>query len=166
MKKRFINRNKMLTQFGHEFLVVCPSCHYCGKVIPLGSTSPYAIPAKRRFVCGTCGTVKEIDIKAGNQYKAKISYSPDWKDGTVQIGGPFDWYFGLPLFLQVPCCGHTLWVYNLEHLEYIEEYVHTELKDSHPYYLSVESRLPKWIKNKKNREQVLKSLNQLKQSIK
>jgi hypothetical protein len=166
MKLRFTNRNKMLTSFGHEFLVLCPSCSKRAKVLPIENIEPYAIYAKRRFICTNCGAFKEMSSPV-NTYRngVKISYGPTWKEGHITIGGPFDCYFGLPLFLQIPCCGHTLWAYNLEHLNYIEDYVKADLRDPHPYYLSVESRLPSWIKTAKNRQTVLKSIEKLKELL-
>ena len=51
---------------------------------------------------------------------------------------------------------------KLEHLNYIESYIEAELRESHPYYLSVQSRLPKWMKLAKNKEDVLKAIQKLK----
>jgi hypothetical protein len=32
---------------------------------------------------------------------------------------PVDNCFGLPLWLQTPCAGHTLWAFNARHLAYL-----------------------------------------------
>ena len=39
------------------------------------------------------------------------------------LGGPVDWYFHLPLWLQTGCCGETLWACNPAHLAFIQGYV-------------------------------------------
>lgn len=70
------------------------------------------------------------------------------------------------LYLQIPCCGHTLWAYNLKHLNYLKQYVQAELRENKPYYLSVESRLPVWIKSSKNRTTILKAISKLEQKEK
>ena len=50
--------------------------------------------------------------------------------GVVAVGGPVDWYFHLPLWLQAPCCGETLWAYNAAHLDFLfENYVRATLRE-------------------------------------
>ncbi|SFX10622.1 hypothetical protein SAMN04487866_101548 [Thermoactinomyces sp. DSM 45891] len=192
MKKRFKNRNKSLQQFGYEFLVVCPSCRQCAKIITLEDTDPRSLGAKRRLFCTHCGHNKEL-VPKGNHYRYDIGISTPrhwrgdnrefkktcsmhprrWLKGTgrigetfdIQIGGPFDWYFGIPVYLQANCCGHKLWAYNLEHLEYIERYVEAELRDSNSANRSIESRLPKWIKSARNRERILTCIEQMRRSL-
>lgn len=163
MKKRFENQHRMLESFGYEFLVVCPHCSGKSKVISIGDSSPYRTGITRRFLCLHCGTTKERVPKNNSFNQSRISYSDQWTDGFINIGGAFDWYFGYPLYLQISCCGHTLWAYNLEHLEYLKNYVQAELREHHPYYLSVESRLPSWMKSAKNREEVSKAIVKLEQ---
>ena len=158
-----INRNRRLESFGYEFLVLCPNCNQKSKVISLGDPSPYKTDIGRRFICLNCGMNKEFYARKNCFNHAIISYGVNWKDGFINIGGLFDWYFGYPLYLQIPCCGHILWAYNLEHLDYIKQYIEAELRGDRPYYLSVESRLPLWMKSAKNREPVLKAIQKLEQ---
>ncbi|WP_155985714.1 hypothetical protein [Paenibacillus gorillae] len=140
MKKQFKNGHRMLESFGYEFIVQCPNCNEKSKVIsPEGL---YYRNAIIRFICMSCGLLKEM-IPSTNCFNQNvISYGNSWREGLINIGGNYDWYFGYPLYLQVACCGRTLWAYNLEHLSYLEKYVEAELRGSSPYYLSVESRLP------------------------
>ncbi|RJX38951.1 hypothetical protein D3P09_15690 [Paenibacillus pinisoli] len=156
MKKNFKNKHRMLESFGYEFLVACPNCNSKSKVISLGEHSPHSTGITKRFVCLNCGMTNDIRFN-----QSIISYSSKWNEGIINIGGSFDWYFGYPLYLQIPCCGQTLWAYNLEHLEYLKNYVQAELREDHPYYLSVESRLPLWMKSAKNRDAVLKAISKL-----
>jgi len=163
MKKQFKNQHRMLESFGYEFLVSCPNCNRKAKVISLGEHSPYITGRTIRFLCLHCGMNKEISPKNNGFNQSVIYYGNKWNEGYINIGGAFDWYFGYPLYLQIPCCGHTLWAYNLEHLEYLKDYVEAELRENGPYYLSVESRLPLWIKAAKNRDAVLKAISKLEQ---
>ncbi|PAQ15652.1 hypothetical protein CD798_05465 [Bacillaceae bacterium SAOS 7] len=156
----------MLENFGDEFLVVCPNCHGKSKVISLGDHAPYRTDMTKRFICLECGLMKEFTPKKNCFNQVVISYSNKWTEGFINIGGVFDWYFGYPLYLQISCCSHTLWAYNLQHLEYLKNYVEAELRENHPYYLSIESRLPLWIKAAKNREIVLKAIEKLEQKAK
>ncbi|KZE14719.1 hypothetical protein C1N83_20865 [Priestia aryabhattai] len=162
MKKTVLNKNKTLIELGDEFLVVCPHCASCASVIALDNPSPYVANVRRRFVCTACGATKDKVIKANGYGKARVSYEPKANYEVILIGDPCDWYFQLPLYLQIECSGNTLWGLNLEHLNYIENYIEAELRESHPYYLSVESRLPKWMKLAKNRSEVLRAIKKLK----
>ncbi|WLD93783.1 hypothetical protein [Alkalihalobacillus sp. AL-G] len=161
MKKRFENKHQMLESFGYEFLVKCPNCSGKSKVISLGEHSPYITGITKRFLCLNCGLTKDYQPKKNCFNQTVISYGPTWNDGFINIGGAFDWYFGFPLYLQIPCCGHTLWAYNHEHLQYLRNYVEAELRENGAYYLSVESKLPFWMKAAKNRETVLKAIQKL-----
>lgn len=77
-----------------------------------------------------------------------------------------DWYFRLPLWLQIECCGETLWAYNEKHLEFIERYVAAKLRVRTPNTnKSLASRLPQWIKSAKNRNEVLRACEKLKAKL-
>ncbi|MEH7612332.1 hypothetical protein [Gottfriedia acidiceleris] len=161
MKKRFINQHRMLETFGCEFLVLCPNCNGKSKVYSLGDSSPYITGEVKRFLCPNCGLTREFIPKRNGYNQNVISYGTSWKKDTINIGGAFDWYFGYPLYLQIPCCGNTLWAYNREHLDYLKKYVEAEMRGNAAYYLSVESRLPYWMKSAKNRESIIKAILKL-----
>jgi hypothetical protein len=160
MKKNFINKHRTLESFGYEFLVMCPSCQKQAKV-----TSKEALPfiqnSYKRFICTHCGLIKNFIPKKNRANQNIISYQSTFREGMICIGGAFDWYFGYPLVLQIPCCGKTLWAYNKEHLLYVKSYVEAEIRDNYSYYLSVESMLPNWIKSAKNREIIIKAIAKL-----
>lgn len=149
MQTRFHDHGERLDDFTDEFLVVCPQCERCARVLPRDPAAA-GLFAPRRLVCRSCGHVK------------------DWAGHKVG-GGDRDWYFGLPLWLRAPCCGETLWAYNLRHLQLIEDYVSAQLRESAPgpYFgwnnSSVASRLPKWIKDGKNRADLLKAIARLRE---
>jgi hypothetical protein len=37
--------------------------------------------------------------------------------------------FGLPLWLQTPCIGRTLWAFNARHLAYLKQFLQAELRE-------------------------------------
>jgi len=77
-------------------------------------------------------------------------------------GEPVDPTFGLPLWLQSPACGHTLWAYNAEHLHALRSYVaamHRERRADGKW--SMFTRLPQWVKAAKNRGELLRAFDRL-----
>lgn len=150
---RFRDDGRSIYDFSAEFLVRCPRCEQRAYVTPLVDGQPEAgaapgIFAPRRCVCPSCGYIQE------------------WRKIGVLFGRAVDWYFELPLWLQTPCCGHTLWAYNADHLAYMEAYVRATLREEAPHASlnrnrTLASRLPDWIKHKENRAEVLKGLARL-----
>ena len=146
---------KLIWDFWDEFFVECPNCQSRAIVFlrPAGTL---------RLSCAAC--VKTMDMEA------KIT--------STSYGNelPVDPYFHIPLWLQVPCVGHTLWAYNQQHLEFLRAYVTSELRQrpiintTEQYYdydrnRLLESRLPKWMKLSKNREQVLAGISKLEEKL-
>ncbi|MFV1884892.1 MAG: hypothetical protein ACMZ7B_10420 [Balneola sp.] len=78
-----------------------------------------------------------------------------------------DHYPDYELFLKIDCCSEVLWAMNLEHLDFLEDYVSAKIRTRTPNInKSLASRLPQWIKSKKNRGQILKCLNKLRDKLK
>lgn len=80
---------------------------------------------------------------------------------------PKDSYFGIDLWLQTDCAGQSLWAFNKRHLEYLEDFVSAKHRQRNPNIdtwknSSLASRLPKWLKSAKNRVQILKAIEVLK----
>jgi len=89
-----------------------------------------------------------------------------WKGTQITTGASVDWYFRLPLWLQISCCGETLWAYNQKHLEMLENYVAAKLRErTVKGRNSFLSKLPKWIKSAKNRDEILKGIVKLKKKL-
>lgn len=151
---RFQDDGRTVYDFGAEFLVHCPQCSQRARVAPLREAQPQTdatqgLFAPRRCVCPACGFVRVHD-------EMGFGISADAKD----------WYFGLPLWLQTPCCGHTLWAYNADHLAYLKAFVCATLREraphDHPYRnRTLASRLPLWMKRQKHRAEVLNGLARL-----
>jgi len=129
-------------------LIVCPKCACKGLVIPSKNE-------RLKTVCSSCGFSTEQSEENHGFY---------WHDEN-----PTDGYFGYNLWLQTNCAGHLLWAFNLRHLDILESFVSAKLrqrvKDEKWGWQnsSLTSRLPNWIKDKKNRDAVIKSLRILRE---
>lgn len=157
--ERFLDRGTKIYDFYEEFLVVCPKCGGRAKVVideaefaklPTRRLLKYRnrFYAPRRLICLNC---LHRDL---------------WKGNQILTGVSVDWYFRLPLWLEIPCCGERLWAYNREHLDLIEKYVGAKLRErTSKGRNSFLSRLPKWIKSAKNRDEILKAIKKLKEKI-
>lgn len=103
------------------------------------------IPQTQVFRCECCGATGT----------AKLS---SWQ-GERGICEPC---YGIELRWQMPVGSEILWAYNREHLEFLEAYIGADLRQREPNRnASLASRLPKWIKNAKNREDLRKTIRQL-----
>jgi hypothetical protein len=128
-------------------LIVCPKCSGKAMVVPLREN-------KIRATCHHCGFTSE---------KSADKRTFCWHDEN-----PGDGYFGFALWLTTSCCGNSLWAFNNKHLELLESYVAATLRERQVdekrgwRNASFGSRLSKWIKSAKNREAILKSVNELK----
>ncbi len=69
-------------------------------------------------------------------------------------------------YLQIECCGNKLWALNTEHLDFLEEYVESKLRERIPNInKSLASRLPNWIKDKKNRKGILTAIKKMRTKL-
>lgn len=141
MDDRFKDTGLSIYDLGNIFLVRCPRCDSCAKVVSLNDEYPYP----KRVICEGCG------------------YTKDREGTTAIIGHEKDWYFGLPLWLQIHCHRHTLWAYNTTHLDLLEAFVKADLRETYPNNSTLASRLPTWLKHAKNREDILRCIAKLRQ---
>ncbi|WP_214842451.1 hypothetical protein [Exiguobacterium sp. s150] len=133
--KRFQLESKTLVAFMYDIRVRCPQCEQRADIVMKESL---------RLSCLACG------------------YGRVYTEGVYRTGGgAFDPFFRLSLYLQTNCCGHVLWAYNRDHLAYMRAYVEADIRTSDGENSSVESRLPKWMKQKHNREDVLRAIKRL-----
>ncbi len=81
------------------------------------------------------------------------------------------WPGGVELWLQVPCCGETLWALNEQHLEFLEKFIGAGLRERRRDETfgwanrSLDSRLPRWMTSAKNREEVMRGLQRLREKL-
>ncbi len=141
-----------LSHFDSDILVKCPRCSECSHLLKLTE------PKGHRLVCSFCAYTKEWILEPGICIPVP---------GT----GPKLFGFELDLWLQTACCGETLWVYNAEHIHFLEDFVEAKLRERKPHpkwgwcNASMESRLPQWIRSSKNRIALLKGLKILRKRI-
>jgi hypothetical protein len=144
---RFLDQGILLDEFGDEFLVICPKCKGLAKVVPFSFELGKKVSklfAPRRLMCLNC------------------VFRDSWKGHKISFGGNIDWYFRLPLWLEISCCGETLWAYNLKHLGVIEQYVAAKLRErTKKGRNSFLSKLPNWLTAARNREEILKAIRKL-----
>ncbi|MEP6903492.1 MAG: hypothetical protein ABJA66_17350 [Actinomycetota bacterium] len=157
--ERFLDTGTRIYEFYDEFLVVCPKCGLLAKVLidgaefeKLPQRKVYEFKnkffAQRKLVCLSC------------------LHRDFWSGSQINVGENVDWYFRLPLWLEISCCGELLWAYNLKHLEMLEKYVAAKLRErTKNGRSSFLSKLPKWIKCAKNRDEILKRIAKLKEKL-
>lgn len=133
--------------FGYYQGFVNRSCKTCGSRIST-STEPTKKPYLHSdIICEACNSKRTYELK---WYRYR-------KDRTT------DPYFGFDLWLQTNIKNNVLWLYNLDHLEYLKEYIESKLReDNSRHKYSMITNLPQWIKSNKNRDTIVKKLNQLK----
>jgi hypothetical protein len=143
---RFFDEYQLLSDFADEMLLVCPKCQGCAR-----SVMTEAFQSARRLTCTRCGHTRESD---------GVPVRPRASDLERDV------YFGLALWLQTPCAGEVLWAYNRRHLSLLESFVRAKHRErpreaTMRRNKSVASRLPKWLKSAKHREQVLRAIDKL-----
>lgn len=122
-----------------------------GAISVLFITEPTKEPYKDINVqCLTCHNENKYDI-SWYRYRNDKATDP---------------YFGFDLWLQTSIKDNVLWVYNIDHLDYLKEYVEAKLREDdgrHKY--SMITNLPQWVKSSKNRDVIIKKLNTLKKDF-
>ncbi|MEK3910676.1 hypothetical protein [Paenibacillus sp. FSL H7-0331] len=97
-----------------------------------------------KLICSRCGILSNPTIGSGS-------------NGT---------FMGLNLWLRTNCCGNVLWAYNIEHLNFLDTYINSSLRERIPYKnQSLASRLPEWLKNAKNRQELSKGIDKLRNRL-
>lgn len=149
-------------EFELRFFVVCPNC---GKQATVAHKPPTAPHPKRpwRLSCTHCGHNREA---------APRSYA------YLERASPNDWYFHQLLWLQTPCCGQILWAHNERHLDYMEQYVASGLRDdvlvvASPFSgfptkipaSALSAKFPSRTVSAKNRDEVLRCIAKLKSTV-
>lgn len=158
--KQFSSRQTIM-EFGGRFYVVCPQCSRCAIVQSRDS-------GRVVLTCRFCGCVRE-----DSKRRSSIVFAGSvevYDDHSIGIGAPVDWYFHIPFWLQTSCCGEVLWAYNEEHLAFLEAFVaakqRTSVCNEHGWSnQSLMNRLPLWVKQAKNRDEVLRGLVRLREKL-
>ena len=150
-------------ELGGEFLVVCPRC---GRRAAVRDRGADAGASRIALACPACGH----SAVWRQRHAGVVATSADARrfiPGVVGVGAPVDWYFHLPLWLQAPCCGATLWAYDGRHLDLLERFVEARLRErrrdpEHGWRNGgLASRLPAWMQRAANRDAVLACIRRL-----
>jgi hypothetical protein len=153
-KGRFQADRQWWGTFIDEFRVVCPRCERTALVLPR-QAGEAGIFASRRVTCTHCGF--------SNQWEERCVGMPWYADPMR------DFYFRLPLRLQVHCRGNLLWAFNHRHLSFIEAFVQASLRERTPdpsygwHNGGLTSRLPRWLKAAQHRAAILKAIATLRE---
>jgi len=109
---------------------------------------PEPIPAAIKVFCQNCNHENDVEV--------------DWRPEFFNKD-PVDPYFGYQLWFLADFKDEIVWLYNIEHLQYLKEYISANLRERDEYggMRSLVARLPKWMKLAKNKKSILKILNKL-----
>lgn len=150
----------------------CTHCFFSEKA---SERMRYKSTAKAK--CGNClaklivnvegrKTIPKYIIISCPECTAKNRVAENWEVyiQRYNISGIIDPVFGLPLYYQTKIKEEILWAYNIEHLIAIRDYVSSELRErtTNKFKMTMVEKLPQFIKNAKNREEVLKSIDKFK----
>nr|WP_164990845.1 hypothetical protein [Streptomyces sp. GZWMJZ-114] len=153
MRHRF--RDPRSTKFDllSSIFVCCPGCEkvaHVGTAPDSSGVHDQGLFASRRLVCRNCGIAKE------------------WSRGGVALhrdrhAPATDPYFDVRLWLQSETRHGRVWAYNLEHLDLIKRFVQALLREGTPWHdhgrkMTVVARLPAWVQQAKNRDEVLRAI--------
>ena len=153
--ERFLDTGTKIHDFYEEFLVVCPKCEKMAKVVI--DEAEYAKLSQRKLL-----KYRNLYFGPRRLFCLSCLHRDKWHGTEIVTGGSVDWYFRLPLWLKISCCGEVLWAYNQTHLELLENYVGAKLRErTVKGRNSFLSKLPKWIKSAKNRDEILKAIAKL-----
>ena len=136
----------------YPVFVRCPRCQGRAEVLAHISVQNPAITFDARPLRVVCPQCAFSEVRERGHFTASSA--------------AVDQYTGLPLWLQTPCAGHVLWAWNGDHLDFLERYVAADLRERTPNAnVSLASRLPRWIKSAKHRDEVLKGVRRLRKRL-
>ncbi|MDA6071354.1 hypothetical protein NJT12_17175 [Flavobacterium sp. AC] len=158
----------------HTKVFECKHCFYKLKK-PI-----YQYVGYGKVYCNNCFEKYEFESQSlkekPEKYKAKCphcNFQEEWKpkieeflqNSKVVDGLAKEKYYNLPLWFQKEVNGDIFWAYNEEHINYLERYIKADLRERNNnggYHMTMVSRLPKFVKEAKSREKLLKILEKWK----
>lgn len=138
-----------------EVLIECPRCGKCATHKPVtrdADTRNWFAP--RRLVCPHCGLTRD--------WQEKQIYR-SWRESPAR-----DDNFNEALWIRGSFGANEIWAYNWRHLKLIEKYVaaihRQHIRDGKTGWAnkSFVNRLPKWIGSRKNRDDILATIDRIK----
>ncbi len=163
MDTRFRDYTTVLDAFAETVWVRCPHCQNRARSHRLTPSQKPNTPTVWRLTCTHCGYSNTTDRR---HQRPPLPWwtTQGWWGQFRRYNGAVDPVFGLPLWLQTPCCGHVLWAYNREHLDFLAHYVAATLRErqgNKGNHHSIAVRLPRWIKSAKNRDTILNAIEEM-----
>lgn len=161
MVLRFRDYTTCLSEFEQAIWVTCPRCDRPVLSRCLEERLTW------RIACTYCGYIQTAS-RASKRRKPLPWWTGDWWTEYRKHGGAVDPLFGLPLWLQAPCCGDVLWAYNEAHLDLLESYISATLRERQGgkgYHHSIAVCLPRWMKLAHHREPIQKGIRQLRHKL-
>ncbi len=105
------------------------------------------------YPCPHCGAVQAVSVKKrfDNAYYSYV------------IEGERDPYFKMPLYFVASFRGKPVWALNRDHLQYMIDYISADQRQrpSYAYTRTASYRLPRYMKEAKNREDIVKLLKRM-----
>ena len=142
---RFTDKKFRLTDFENKVWVVCSSCSKQA-IATINETEK-----KARLLCTHCGFNKTASTKF--VYK---------KGKTMEVKQAANLFFDAKLWFSAPFKGDVFWAYNLEHLNYLEQYITAKIREHKDRtHFTLLEKLPKFYHEAKNREALLKLITKL-----
>jgi len=128
----------------HPILVVCEKCGKCATLLE------FVFPREARMVSrfGRCSC-----LHCGHQWNTPAG---------------FHFFTRGPLWLRMPCHKNVLWILNRPHLEFMEQFIAADLREERMPERSsrrLSSALPRWLIAGKNRNDVVRCLNKLREKL-
>lgn len=158
--RRFRDPRSSKYDFLESVLVCCPGCEkvaHVGTAPNVAGVHSLGLLTPRRLVCGNCGLTKE------------------WSHGYVALHRSryepaTDPHFSVRLWLQTETRHGCIWAYNPEHLDLIRRFVQARLREGVPWQdhgrkMTVVARLPAWMQQAKNRDEVLRAIARIHASL-
>nr|WP_314559945.1 hypothetical protein [uncultured Capnocytophaga sp.] len=180
-KKHYPTEEDVNRETLYHFETAVVRCSHCG--FEQLSRAKKSFVATIKLNCPNCGLpiFKEIinvkhkleemavnctNPKCKHTLKVKpsyqLQYNPDYY--SKQQGGlKRDRIFGLPYYFQTNIKGNLFWALNPEHIKVMADYVASDLRERKG--MSLVAKLPTFIKIKKNRGIILKTLQQWEKNI-
>ncbi|MBQ4820727.1 hypothetical protein [Aquimarina sp. MMG016] len=125
------------------------NCPFCAEIMTYKSAPTTKIKKEIEVSCDQCQ--KKLC------YPPKIEIIKEWisKGKTVEL---HYWY-------ETKYKGEWFWALNEEHLEYLEQFIASKLRERSLYRsgMMLVDKLPQFIKDKKNRDSLLKTISKLKE---
>jgi DNA-directed RNA polymerase subunit RPC12/RpoP len=158
---RFRDYTTCLSEFEQAIWVKCPRCDRPVLSRCLDQKLTWQI------ACPHCSYTRRAS-RVAKQQKPMPWWTGNWWTEHRKHNGAVDPLFGLPLWLQVPCCGEVLWAYNEAHLDFLESYISATIRERQGRkgnHHGIAIRLPRWIKLAHHRPLILKAVQQLRDKL-